>query len=298
MNNGGLAEVQGGMMGEQQTTEGADALRSMIKVAYDDYIRSPRTQPPAPFDKFAERARKALILAQSEAFRFNHNYIGTEHILLGLISEGEGVAAKVLTLLGVELNRVRSAVEYIVGRGDRIAPGEAGLTPRAVRALALAMDEAQRLGHMYVGTEHILLGLVREREGIAAGVLESLGVSLDKARSQTIQVLASGARSAPVSSTKGNVVTCRIDDQDLDALDALVEAGIRTTRSDAASWLIRAGIDAHQPLFTRVYATVAQIRELRTQAQAMAQKLDAAADAAPAPPPVPAGGPQPSPDAT
>src|SRR5262249_45726678 len=152
----------------------------------------------------------------------------------------------------------------------------------------LAMDEAQRLGHMYIGTEHILLGLVREGEGIAAGVLESLGVSLDKARSQTIQVLASGARAAQSSSAKGNVVTCRIDDRDLDAIDALVEAGIRTTRSDAASWLIRAGIDAHQPLFTRVYATVAQIRELRTQAQAMAQKLDE--------PPSSAGSPRPSPD--
>ncbi len=141
------------------------------------------------FDKFTERARKVLSLAQEEAQRFNHNYIGTEHLLLGLVREGDGVAAKVLSNLGVELNKVRSAVEFIIGRGDRIVLGEIGLTPRAKKVIELAVDEARRLNHHYIGTEHLLLGLVREGEGIAAGVLESLGVNLEKVRTQTIQVL-------------------------------------------------------------------------------------------------------------
>ena len=142
------------------------------------------------FDKFTERARKVLSLAQEEAQRFNHNYIGTEHLLLGLVREGEGVAAQVLSTLGVELNKVRSAVEFIIGRGDRIVLGEIGLTPRAKKVIELAVDEARRLNHHYIGTEHLLLGLVREGEGIAAGVLESLGVNLEKVRTTTIQILA------------------------------------------------------------------------------------------------------------
>src|SRR6187431_1465226 len=141
------------------------------------------------FDKFTERARKVLQLAQEEAQRFNHNYIGTEHLLLGLVREGEGVAARVLENMNVELSKVRTAVEFIIGRGDRPVVGEVGLTPRAKRVIKLAIDEARRLGHNYIGTEHLLLGLVREGEGIAAGVLESLGVSLDKVRSQVIYVL-------------------------------------------------------------------------------------------------------------
>src|ERR671932_2815170 len=141
------------------------------------------------FDKFTERAKKVLVLAQEEAQRFNHNYIGTEHLLLGLVREGEGIAAKVLGNLGVELNKVRSAVEFIIGRGDRTVAGDIGLTPRAKKVIELSVDEARRLNHHYIGTEHLLLGLVREGEGIAAGVLESLGVSLDKVRNQVIYVL-------------------------------------------------------------------------------------------------------------
>ncbi len=141
------------------------------------------------FDKFTARARKVITLAQEEAVRFNHNYIGTEHLLLGLLREGEGVAAKVLVEMGVELNRVRSAVEFIIGRGDRMIVGEIGLTPRAEKVIELAVDEARRLGHHYIGTEHLLLGLLREGEGVAAKVLDSFGVNLEKVRTQTIQVL-------------------------------------------------------------------------------------------------------------
>jgi ATP-dependent Clp protease ATP-binding subunit ClpC len=114
------------------------------------------------FDKFTDRARKVLTLAQDEAQRFNHNYIGTEHLLLGLVREGEGVAARVLENMNVELAKVRTAVEFIIGRGDRPVVGEVGLTPRAKRVIELAIDEARRLGHNYIGTEHLLLGLVRE----------------------------------------------------------------------------------------------------------------------------------------
>ncbi len=145
------------------------------------------------FDKFTERARKVLTLAQEEATRLNHNYIGTEHLLLGLVREGDGVAARVLANLGVELPRVRAAVEHIVGRGDRMIVGEVGLTPRAKVVIELGVNEARRLGHHYIGTEHLLLGLVHEGEGIAAGVLESLGVNLEKVRTQTVQVLSEGA---------------------------------------------------------------------------------------------------------
>ena len=141
------------------------------------------------FDRFTERARKVLTLAQEEAQRFNHNYIGTEHLLLGLVREGDGVAAKVLSNLGVELQKVRSAVEFIIGRGERQVSGEIGLTPRAKKVIELAVDEARRLGHHYIGTEHLLLGLIREGEGIAAGVLESLGVNLEKVRTEVIKVL-------------------------------------------------------------------------------------------------------------
>ena len=141
------------------------------------------------FDPFTERARKVLSLAQEEAQQLQHPYIGTEHLLLGLVGEGEGVAAKVLSNLGVELSRVRSTVELIVGRGDRLVPGELPLTPRAKMVVELAVDEARRLNQQYLGTEHLLLGLVREGGGIAVGSLQSLGVNLEKIRTETIQVL-------------------------------------------------------------------------------------------------------------
>src|SRR5437763_342015 len=143
-----------------------------------------------PFDRFNDRAKRVLALAQDEAIRFNHNYIGTEHLLLGLVREGEGVAARVLDSLGVELSKVRTAVEFIIGRGDSTtSPSEITLSPRTKKVIELAIDEARKLGHSHVGTEHLLLGLVREGEGIASGVLESLGVSLEKVGHQVIATL-------------------------------------------------------------------------------------------------------------
>jgi len=141
------------------------------------------------FEKFTERARRVLTLSQEEAQRFNHNYIGTEHILLGLIREGDGVAAKVLISIGLDLDRIRQTVESSMGRGERTVSGEVGLTPRAKRVIELAVDEARRLHHNYIGTEHLLLGLLREGEGIAASALEGLGVTLEKVRAETVRIL-------------------------------------------------------------------------------------------------------------
>ena len=166
---------------------------------------------PSRFEKFSERARRVLSLAQEEAQRFNHNYIGTEHILLGLVRETEGVAARVLSNLNVELVKVRSAVEFIIGRGERPTPGEIGLTPRAKKVIELAVDEARRLNHHYIGTEHLLIGLMREGEGVAAGVLESLGVSLEKVRDETNRIIQSHSSgqsgSAPSSSRASRTPT-------------------------------------------------------------------------------------------
>ena len=172
------------------------------------------------FDKFTDRARKVLTLAQDEAQRFNHNYIGTEHLLLGLVREGEGVAARVLENMNVELAKVRTAVEFIIGRGDRPVVGEVGLTPRAKRVIELAIDEARRQGHNYIGTEHLLLGLVREGEGIAAGVLESLGVNLDKVRHEVIRVLSQSSAAGPAPEAKRASKTPTVDQLGINLTEA------------------------------------------------------------------------------
>ena len=151
--------------------------------------RSTSTVEGDRFNKFTDRARKVLTLAQDEAQRFNHNYIGTEHFLLGLVREEEGVAATVLRNMNIELAKVRTAVEFIIGHGNQAVVGEVGLTPRAKRVIELAIDESRGLGHNYIGTEHLLLGLVREGEGIGAGVLVSLGVDPDRVRHEVIRVL-------------------------------------------------------------------------------------------------------------
>ena len=167
------------------------------------------------FEKFSEEARRVLSLAQEEAQRFNHNYIGTEHVLLGVVRESDGSAAKVLAGLGVELNKVRSAVEFIIGRGERSVGGEIGLTPRAKKVIELAVDEARRLSHNYIGTEHLLIGLMREGEGVAAGVLESLGVTLDKVRAETGRVL-SQSEGQPQSGQRSSARTPTLDQLGID----------------------------------------------------------------------------------
>ena len=141
------------------------------------------------FERFTDRARRVVVLAQEEARMLNHNYIGTEHILLGLIHEGEGVAAKGLEALGISLEAVRSQVEEIIGQGQQAPSGHIPFTPRAKKVLELSLREALQLGHNYIGTEHILLGLIREGEGVAAQVLVKLGADLNRVRQQVIQLL-------------------------------------------------------------------------------------------------------------
>jgi ATP-dependent Clp protease ATP-binding subunit ClpC len=147
----------------------------------------------AMFERFTNRARRVVVLAQEEARLLNHNYIGTEHLLLGLIHEGEGVAAGALESLGISLEAVRGEVERIIGEGEEAPGGHIPFTPRAKKVLELALREAGQLGHNYVGTEHILLGLVREGEGVAAQVLVKLGADLSRVRQQVVRLLSSYA---------------------------------------------------------------------------------------------------------
>lgn len=162
------------------------------------------------FGRFTERAQKVLALAQEEALRLGHNNIGTEHILLGLVREGEGIAAKALQALGLGSDKIQKEVESLIGRGQEMSQ-TIHYTPRAKKVIELSMDEARKLGHSYVGTEHILLGLIREGEGVAARVLNNLGVSLNKARQQVLQLLGSNETGSSAAGTNSNANTPTLD---------------------------------------------------------------------------------------
>src|SRR5687768_15708229 len=155
------------------------------------------------FERFTDRARRVVVLAQEEARMLNHNYIGTEHILLGLIHEGEGVAAKALESLGISLEAVRQQVEEIIGQGQQAPSGHIPFTPRAKKVLELSLREALQLGHNYIGTEHILLGLIREGEGVAAQVLVKLGADLNRVRQQVLQLLSGYSTEKGASESPG-----------------------------------------------------------------------------------------------
>jgi ATP-dependent Clp protease ATP-binding subunit ClpC len=155
------------------------------------------------FERFTDRARRVVVLAQEEARMLNHNYIGTEHILLGLIHEGEGVAAKALESLGIALEGVRQQVEEIIGQGQQAPSGHIPFTPRAKKVLELSLREALQLGHNYIGTEHILLGLIREGEGVAAQVLVKLGADLNRVRQQVLQLLSGYQGKEPAEGASG-----------------------------------------------------------------------------------------------
>ncbi|MCJ7807046.1 MAG: AAA family ATPase, partial [Clostridia bacterium] len=151
------------------------------------------------FGRFTERAQQVLVLAQEEAKRLNHNFIGTEHLLLGLVREGSGIAARALQNMTVDLNSVRTEVEKITPKGEKVIQQGISYTPRAKRVVELAIEESQNLGHNYVGTEHLMLGLVREGEGIAAQILSNMGIDLKRSRKEVIQLLGGeegGARTA------------------------------------------------------------------------------------------------------
>ena len=177
----------------------------------------------AVFERFTDRARRVVVLAQEEARMLNHNYIGTEHILLGLIHEGEGVAARALESLGVSLETVRLQVEEIIGQGQEAPSGHIPFTPRAKKVIELAGREAQDLGHNYIGTEHLLLGLIREGDGVAAQVLARLGVDLAAARLQVTGLLHGRAGSVLLSQRprRGRRERDRLFDDALARIDAL-----------------------------------------------------------------------------
>ena len=159
------------------------------------------------FERFTDRARRVVVLAQEEARRLQHNYIGTEHILLGLISEGQGVAAKALEELGVSLERARAEIEGIIRRGNENPAGHIPFTPRGKKVLELSLREALQLGHNYIGTEHILLGLVREGEGVAAHVLQKVGADLGRVREAVLQILSGyGPAASPKPERAGPVM--------------------------------------------------------------------------------------------
>jgi ATP-dependent Clp protease ATP-binding subunit ClpC len=144
------------------------------------------------FERFTDRARRVVVLAQAEARALDHNYIGTEHILLGMLSEGEGVAARALQELGISLEVIRQRVVETIGRGSHPQAGHIPFTPRAKKVLELSLRESLQLGHEYIGTEHVLLGLAREGEGIAAQVLTGLGATRDRVRQQVTEILQAG----------------------------------------------------------------------------------------------------------
>ena len=252
---------------------------------------------------FSPRAKKAVALAAEEARRFNHAYLGVEHLLLGLARESDGVAARALANLGVDTPRLREAFAGIISLGDRPVTGEPLVTPRLLRVFELAAKEA-RASNTSVGTEHLLLALTLPAEQpagaedlelesltgeTAAGVasaaglhlpplapgriaqrlLEAAGIDLLQLR---LEVFRMYTRMSGAGQARDHVVTCRVDDRTLGAIDALVEAGVYNTRSEAAARLILAGIEASQPLLAKVQTAVAEIRKVRQEAQAAAQE--------------------------
>ncbi|WP_281641181.1 ATP-dependent Clp protease ATP-binding subunit, partial [Aurantimicrobium minutum] len=185
------------------------------------------------FERFTDRARRVVVLAQEEAKMLNHNYIGTEHILLGLIHEGEGVAAKALESLNISLDAVREQVQDIIGQGQQQPTGHIPFTPRAKKVLELSLREALQLGHNYIGTEHILLGLIREGEGVAAQVLVKLGADLNRVRQQVIQLLSGFQGKEPVAAgNKDEAASAQGGSQVLDQFGRNLTAAAREGKLD------------------------------------------------------------------
>jgi ATP-dependent Clp protease ATP-binding subunit ClpA len=225
-----------------------------------------------PLEQFSAQGKAVLALAQEEARYFRHNYIGTEHLLLGVLRTSESPAVAALADLGIDLVTARQAVERTIGFGDVSVEGKLGLTPRAMSVLSLAVSEAARLKQSPVGPEHLLLGMLREGEGVAVGILTTFGADAARARAQILRSMELPRLPGQAASARNTVIACRVEKRDLDAIDGLIEAGIRSTRSDAAAWLIHAGIEANKDLFEKVNGTVAEIRRLRAAVQQFVQE--------------------------
>jgi ATP-dependent Clp protease ATP-binding subunit ClpA len=220
------------------------------------------------FERFTDRARRVIVLAQEEAALLHHDYIGTEHLLLGLAHEGQGVAAKALESLGIRLEALRSQVEEAIGRGQRAPSGHIPFTPRAKKVLELSLRESQQLGHNYIGTEHILLGLVREGEGVAAQVLVKLGADLSRTRQQVIQLLSGYAGgpeedpgTPPVPGDLGEVEEqlAQVRSQKEAAIDAQDFAKAAALRDAEKQLLMRLHLDAVVQEVQRLHGEVQRL---------------------------------------
>jgi ATP-dependent Clp protease ATP-binding subunit ClpA len=219
------------------------------------------------FERFTDRARRVIVLAQEEARMLNHNYIGTEHILLGLLHEGEGVAAKALESLEISLDAVRQQVEQIIGQGQHAPSGHIPFTPRAKKVLELTRREAERLGHNYIGTEHILLGLIREGEGVAAQVLVALGADLKRVRQTVIEVMHGHPAKEPLSTRSAAQeprlppgLQIRLDEveQRLAAIEQRLGTGPDT--SDLDKQIAQVGREKESAVDARDYEQAASLR--------------------------------------
>jgi ATP-dependent Clp protease ATP-binding subunit ClpC len=221
------------------------------------------------FERFTDRARRVVVLAQEEARMLNHNYIGTEHILLGLIHEGEGVAAKALESLGISLEAVRQQVEEIIGQGQQAPSGHIPFTPRAKKVLELSLREALQLGHNYIGTEHILLGLIREGEGVAAQVL---GADLNRVRQQVVQLLHGYHGKEPTSTGAGQPERGSAADilARLDAIESRLSVveqrvGIAPDTDDLDQQIRQARRDKESAIDAQEFEKAAQLRDSEKQ---------------------------------
>jgi ATP-dependent Clp protease ATP-binding subunit ClpA len=227
------------------------------------------------FERFTDRARRVVVLAQEEARMLDHNHIGTEHLLLGLVHEGEGVAARALESLGVSLEAVRLRVEEIIGRGQQPLSGHIPFTPRAKKVIELAGREANDLGHNYVGTEHLLLGLIREGDGVAAQTLAKLGVDLAGVRLQVVELLHGQAGSSLLSQRprQGRRARDRLFDDALvrvDSLDQRLAAierwvGMRPDMDDLDEQIAQVRRDKESAIDTQDFEGAAVLRDRETQ---------------------------------
>jgi ATP-dependent Clp protease ATP-binding subunit ClpA len=226
------------------------------------------------FERFTDRARRVVVGAQEEARLLNHNYIGTEHLLLGLAHEGQGVAATALERLGIRLEALRSQVQEIIGQGQQAPSGHIPFTPRAKKVLELSLRESQQLGHNYIGTEHILLGLIREGEGVAAQVLVKLGGDFSRVRQQVLQLL-SGSAGDPEAAAGMRLVRMTVPDDIREASERLAEvrrqkeAAIQAQDYDRATALrdaeeeLLAGLAAREREWTAGADLAAVIQEIQ-----------------------------------
>ena len=221
-------------------------------------------------ERFTDRARRVVRLAEEEARMLNHNYIGTEHLLLGLIHEGEGVAAKALESLGISLDAVRQQVEEIIGQGQQVPSGGIPFTPRAKKVLELSLRESKQLGHTYIGTEHILLGLIREGDGVAAQVLVKLGADLNRVRQQVLQLI-SGQQpdrllpreGAPVTGMQARLeaIEARLDTIDVHLTAVEQRVGIRADTTDLDEQIDRVRGERQAAADAQEYEQAASLRD-------------------------------------